>query len=113
MTRTSRILAIFSSLLLGLGSMGCSTSNGGGQTKFEPPRTVNPSDVQVPAGYRVEVVAEHLNFPTGVAFDDKGQPFVIEAGYSYGEAWDTPRLLRIEPGGQATQIATGDGAPWT
>jgi hypothetical protein len=54
-----------------------------------------------------------LTFPTGVAFDDTGRVYVIEAGYSYGEAWATPRQLRLEPDGRWTVIATGGrNGPW-
>ena len=45
--------------------------------------------------YRVEAVTTGLTFPTDVTFDDSGRAYVIEAGYSYGESWTTPRLLRI------------------
>lgn len=38
--------------------------------------------------------------------------YVTEAGYSYGEVWTTPRLLRIEPDGGLTTIVTGAHAPW-
>jgi glucose/arabinose dehydrogenase len=89
-------------------------SAGGGQTKAAPARPAAVADdVVLPPGYRIERVAEHLNFPTGVTFDDAGTPYVIEAGYVYGEVWTTPRLLRIEADGRATEIASGDHAPWT
>jgi glucose/arabinose dehydrogenase len=88
-------------------------SDGGGQTSFEPPRQLNPADVALPAGYRIEVAASGLTFPTGVAFDGQGRPYVTESGYSYGEVFTTPRLLRIEPNGRATVIATGGrNGPW-
>lgn len=35
-------------------------SDGGGQTDFKPPRSVAASDVLVPPGYRIEVVATDL-----------------------------------------------------
>jgi glucose/arabinose dehydrogenase len=39
---------------------------------------------------------------------------VLEAGYSYGELWTVPRLLRVEPDGQLRVVATGgDNGPWT
>jgi glucose/arabinose dehydrogenase len=88
-------------------------SDGGGQTSFEPPRQLNPADVALPAGYRIEVAASGLTFPTGVAFDGQGRPYVTESGYSYGEVFTTPRLVRIEPNGRATVIATGGrNGPW-
>ena len=89
-------------------------SSGGGQTEFTPPRKVNPADVALPAGYRIEAVATGLTFPTGVAFDEQGVPHVVEAGYSYGEVFTTPRLLRVGQGGALTEVARGEkNGPWT
>ncbi len=87
-------------------------SQGGGQTTFEPPRELDPADVALPAGYRIEVVASGLTFPTGVAFDDEGRVFVLEAGYSYGEVFTTPRLLRLEDDGEFSVVAAGQNPPW-
>jgi glucose/arabinose dehydrogenase len=104
-------------ILTAVGVSGCyslRSSSGGGQTHFSPPRNVQASDVAVPDGYRVEVVATGLTFPTGVAFDGEGVPHVVEAGYSYGEVWTTPRLLRIESGRSPRVIAQGErNGPWT
>ncbi len=86
-------------------------SQGGGQTTFDPPRPVDASDVAVPDGYRIEVVATGLTFPSGVAFDDDGRVYVVEAGYSYGEVFTTPRLLRVEEG-EITVVAEGENPPW-
>src|SRR5687768_11880079 len=95
------------------GCYGVRPSAGGGQTAFKPPRVANAADVAVPAGYRVELVASGLTFPTGVAFDDAGRPHVVESGYSYGEVFTVPRLLRIEADGRKTVIATGrNNGPW-
>jgi glucose/arabinose dehydrogenase len=88
-------------------------SRGGGKAKVvSSERSVNPADVLVPRGYRVEVVTTGLTFPTGVAFDEQDRPYVVESGYSYGEVWTTPRLLRVEADGRTTPIASGPGAPW-
>jgi len=71
------------------------------------------ADIAVPAGYRIEPVATALTFPAGVAFDDIGQVYVVEAGYSYGETWTTPRLLRIAPDRPPSVIAPGGrNGPW-
>src|SRR4051812_43819172 len=112
---TRWIAVAFSVSVLSLsGCYEVSPSRGGGQAKagVGAGRAVNPGDILVPRGYRVEAVATGLTFPTGIAFDDQDRPYVVEAGFSYGEVWTTPRLLRIEPDGRATQIATGPGAPW-
>src|SRR3954453_22321235 len=84
-------------LLILSGCYSLRASSGGGQTSFHPPRPIRAADIAVPAGYRIEPVATDLTFPAGVAFDDMGQVYVVEAGYSYGEAWVTPRLLRVAP----------------
>ena len=76
-------------------------------------RHVSVEDVTLPAGYSAEVLARDLTFPVGVAFDDRNRLYVLESGYAYGEVFTVPRILRIEPGGVATEIAHGDTMPWT
>lgn len=98
-----------------LGLSGCFPifeSQGGGQTGFQAPREVEPADIALLEGYRIEPVATGLTFPTGVTFDDEGQVYVVEAGYSYGEAFTTPRLLRVRPDGALSVIAIGTNPPW-
>jgi glucose/arabinose dehydrogenase len=102
----------FVGLAIFLASFSMRASDGGGRAEFAPPRLVNPDDVALPESYRIEALAEGLTFPSGVTFDDQGRVFVIEAGYSYGEKWTTPRLLRIEDNGSTTVIATGENPPW-
>jgi glucose/arabinose dehydrogenase len=107
------IVILFLPLLAGCWSI--LPSHGGGQTSLAPAaaaRTPDPSGIALPEGYRAEVVAAGLTFPTGVAFDDRGGIYVLEAGYSYGEVWTTPRLLRVEPGGKTSVVATGENPPW-
>ena len=99
-------------------SSGCYSilpSKGGGQTDIKSDtRAITPNDIALPAGYAIEAVATGLTFPTGVAFDEQGQVYVVEAGYSYGEEFLEPRLLRIEQNGNLTTIATGQkNGPWT
>jgi glucose/arabinose dehydrogenase len=89
-------------------------SSGGGQTSFTPPRVLNPNDVTLPAGYKISVAASTLTFPTGVTFDDTGTPYVVESGYSYGEVWTAPRLLKVNSDGSLQEIARGSrNGPWT
>jgi glucose/arabinose dehydrogenase len=105
---------LFTLSLLSLlpGCYGTLPSYGGGQIASAPARRTNPADVWLPKGYKVEAVMEGLNFPTGVTFDEQGRAYVVEAGYSYGEAWSTPRLLRVVANGVAHVVATGDNGPW-
>jgi len=88
-------------------------SAGGGQTSAPATRAIRPADIALPPRYSIEAVATGLTFPTSVIFDDKGMPFVVEAGYSYGESFTTPRLLRVDSGGGPTQVAAGNrNGPW-
>lgn len=57
-----------------------SPGNGGGTAEFTPPRVVQPRDVLLPPGYRIEVVTTGLTFPTGIAFDGAGRAHAVEAG---------------------------------
>lgn len=92
------------------------SSDGGGQIDMpERPRVreVRAADVALPPGYRIEPVAVSLNMPTAVTFDDAGRIYVVESGYSYGEVFDTPRLVEIIDARRRRVVATGDSPPWT
>jgi hypothetical protein len=90
------------------------SSKGGGQISSIPGRTINAADISVHPGYKIEPVASGLTFPTACAFDDEGKLYVIEAGYSYGEVWDEPKLIRMDEGGNQTVIARGPrNGPWS
>lgn len=111
-----RRFSCFALLLLALAQPGCYVlrpSSGGGQTDFSPPRLVNPADVLVPEGYRIEAVATGLTYPTAISFDAMGQLHVLEGGYSYGEDWSVPRLLRMTDSGFETIAEGGSTGPWT
>jgi glucose/arabinose dehydrogenase len=113
--RPLRLLVLLPFLVFNFSLAACWSilpSKGGGQTSFDGTRQVDPSGIALPDGYRAEVVATGLTFPTAVAFDDRGGVYVLEAGYSYGEVWTTPRLLRVEPGGRTAVVATGENPPW-
>jgi glucose/arabinose dehydrogenase len=89
-------------------------SKGGGQRiTFSETRYLNPADVVLPEGYKIEVIASGLTFPTAVTADENGTVYALEAGYSYGEVFDMPRLVRIGKNGELTTIATGiRNGPW-
>lgn len=53
-----------------------------------------------------EVVARGLDFPTSVAFDGRGIPWIAESGLPFGGARPGGRILKVEPDGQTrTQLA--------
>lgn len=88
-------------------------SKGGGQTKSISEKRIDPTDIALPKGYKIELIASGLNYPTGIDFDETGIPYIIESGYAYGEEWATPMLKRIEEGGSTTVIAKGEkNGPW-
>jgi glucose/arabinose dehydrogenase len=106
------LLVIFLIPLILAGCWSILPSHGGGQTSGGGARVPDPAGIALPEGYRAEVVATGLSFPTGVAFDDRGGAYVLEAGYSYGEVWTTPRLLKVEAGGKTSVVTEGENGPW-
>ena len=69
-------------------------------------RCVNPADVAVPEGYRVEAVAVGLSFPCGMAVEPGGVIFVAEGGTTWPtRPWMPPRILRIETTGEVRVLA--------
>ena len=67
---------------------------------------IDADQVFAPDGYKVEVVAAGLSFPTGMAFADDGTLFINEGG----STWPTrpamiPRILRLDPEGNLAVFA--------
>ena len=95
---------------------GCSLhgpAGGGGQARYNGQRHINTADIWLPPGYKIEPVIQGLNFPTGVTFDDNGKVYVVESGYSYGEIWTEPRLVRVDAKDVVNVVARGNNGPWT
>jgi glucose/arabinose dehydrogenase len=115
--KQSKFFLFFGTCLLSLLNVSCyrmRASNGGGQIKAIPQRSITQDDIALHPGYKIEPVISGLTFPSAVAFDGSGDLYVVEAGYSYGEVWEQPKLLRIEGSGKTTVIATGTkNGPWT
>lgn len=89
-------------------------SDGGGQIGSVPARDIAAADILLPPGYKIDLVTKGFTFPTAATFDDKGNLYVIEAGYSYGEVWLEPRLIRVQPDGTQVEITRGPkNGPWT
>lgn len=111
--KLKQLLFLLCSLIILTNCYRLKSSSGGGQIDYTPVRKVDVSDIALPEGYEIELVATNLTFPTGITFDDEGRPFVVEAGYSYGEVWTEPKLLRIDEDGGTTLIASGGkNGPW-
>lgn len=109
----TRLFLLFFPLALLSSCYGILRSSGGGQHVEAEKRYLNTSDIALPAGYKIEVSAKNLTFPTGITFDNAGVPYVTESGYSYGEVFTVPKLIRINKDGSLTTIATGkNNGPW-
>src|SRR5215204_6079598 len=96
---------------------GCATAPERPQGSFplEWPRIPAPAAwaAQVPPGYRVEVVARDLTYPTSIAFDDRGGIYVAEAGYAYGDPIAPAQIVRIGEGGSRAVVASQLQGPIT
>jgi glucose/arabinose dehydrogenase len=78
-------------------------------------RVADPADVAVPPGYRVEVVANGLTFPTGVTFGDRGEVYVVESGLSMDQPpiKSTPRILEITAAGPREVVRGSSHGHWS
>lgn len=89
------------------------SSGVGEHSDYSGTRKLTPSDVALPEGYNIEVVAKNLTFPTGIIFDENGAAYVTESGYSYGEVFTEPKLLKLNGDGTTETIFTGkNNGPW-
>lgn len=81
-----------------------------GQAGTQP---ASASAAFVAEGYHVQVVLQNLNYPTSVAFDEKGVPYISEAGYVPGDLAMLPRIIRVPIAGEIeTVVSEGlDGPP--
>ncbi len=78
------------------------------QNMDDIPRNINPEDVYLPPGYRVEVYAMGLNLPISMVFQGNDNILIAEAGYNNGN----PRVLRLQ-GNEYQVIAEGFNVPIT
>jgi hypothetical protein len=69
------------------------------------------ADISIPEGYKIEAIASGLNFPSGIDFDEKGIPYVIESG-GLGNTGLEPRLIKIENGNLITVAKDGKNGRW-
>jgi glucose/arabinose dehydrogenase len=69
-------------------------------------RYVNPEDVSVPPGYRIEAYYQGLDTPIGLIYTEVGDLIIAESGYSTGN----PRILRLAEG-RAEVLAEGFSVP--
>ena len=84
-------------------------------TPFDKPAIPPPraDAAEAPPGFRVEVVAAGLVYPTSVEFDGRGGLYVAEAGYVYGDHWSIPRILHLGADGTRRVLTTALQGPVT
>lgn len=73
----------------------------------------DPTAAEVPPGYRVDVVASGLTYPSSIEFDDDGIMYVAEAGYTYGGQSAPARIMRVDRTGQIEVVADQLNGPIT
>jgi glucose/arabinose dehydrogenase len=75
--------------------------------------TSNDQDYWLHEGYELQLVVSGLTFPTSLVFDDEGELYVAEAGYSYGPAAAKARILHVKKSGEIREVASGFDRPLT
>ncbi|MDQ7793535.1 MAG: PQQ-dependent sugar dehydrogenase [bacterium] len=73
--------------------------------------STDPAALVLPRGYRAEVVATGLTYPTSLAIAPDGTVFVGEAGFAYGPKEAIARVVTIGAGGALREIARGFEGP--
>ncbi|NLA04536.1 MAG: hypothetical protein GX881_02325 [Firmicutes bacterium] len=70
-----------------------------------------PEALELPPGYRAEVVAKGLTYPTSLAPAPSGEIYIAESGFVYGAKETEARVLRISPDGSVEEVAAGFNGP--
>lgn len=71
-------------------------------------RNVNPEDISVPPGFRIEALAKGLNTPVGIDFNEDGDLLIADSGILSGN----PKVLLLR-NGELTTIAQNFNVPIT
>ncbi|NLX89986.1 MAG: hypothetical protein GXZ07_00060 [Firmicutes bacterium] len=67
--------------------------------------STEPEDLELPQGYRAEVVAKGFTFPTSLLVDKEQNVYIAEAGYAYGPKTATARIIKVGVNGNIEEIA--------
>jgi len=67
--------------------------------------STNPADLDLPKGYKAEVIAKGLTYPTSLTMDERGTIYVAESGHSYGPKTTEAKILRVDAGGKLKKVA--------
>lgn len=82
---------------------------------IDPPRVPapDPAAVELPGGFRAQVVVADLTYPSSIEFDDSGNMYIAESGYVYGDHAAIPRILRVSSDGDIEVLTDRLIAPVT
>lgn len=80
---------------------------------INPGEAPNETDYTLEDGYTIRLVSGEMTFPTAIAFDDDGDVYVVEGGYSYGSATAIPRILTVEGDGTTQEVTRLPDGPIT
>jgi hypothetical protein len=67
----------------------------------KPPNTTN---FNLTKGYTIQPVLWNLTLPSSLTFDDKGNMYIAEGGYSYGGLQPQPEILKVQQNGNTSII---------
>ncbi|MEW5920491.1 MAG: hypothetical protein AB1796_05955 [Bacillota bacterium] len=67
--------------------------------------STRPQDLELPEGFRAEVVAKGLTFPTTMLLDEEENIYIAEAGFAYGPKTTVARVLRVKKNGSIEEVA--------
>ncbi len=73
--------------------------------------STEPEDLQVPQGYRAEVVAKGFTFPTTLLLDENENIYIAEAGYAYGPKTTVAKIIKVGKNGGIEEIARNFKGP--
>ena len=79
--------------------LGSHVPPGFGATAVNSGSPPSADNFNISKGYTIEPVLWNLTFPSAVAFDDKNNMYVAEAGAALGGVQATPRILKIDGNG--------------
>lgn len=77
-------------------------------TTINEGKTPLSNNFNITKGYKIEPVLWNLTTPSSVAFDDKGNVYLAEAGNTIGGLETTPRILKIDSNNKVSSLVERD-----
>ncbi len=67
--------------------------------------STSPGDLDLVAGYKAQIIAKDLTYPTGLAMDENGVIYIAESGFSYGPKTTEAKIMKINDKGLLEKVA--------